>query len=229
MEGNKRCSSVVATKVVVGISACGCDWEAECGHFSHVFPPPFAQKWQLRQDTMSLLPPLLARTAMGTCQSKTSAFCSELQLYHLYQHLWIFAVSLLWMQYNLFYVCVLLYILNIFKHFSYSSFCLCCFYFFSYYWTAFTNKSCKYFQTLFLQHLQVGVMVNGFTVSRGLLTLCGLLTCCRWWPVECPAEPGMWRPFGCKAARINYAGRRGFSWRPAGAINIWKLNLQAIV
>lgn len=43
--------------------------------FPQVFPPQ-APKWQLRQDTVSVLPPLLACTAMvGKCQSNTSAFC----------------------------------------------------------------------------------------------------------------------------------------------------------
>lgn len=52
-------------------------------------------------------------------------------------------------------------------------------------------------------------------VLRGvgkLLSLCSVLTCCRWWPAECPAEPGMWRPFGRKAARIAHAGSEGVLW-----------------
>lgn len=52
-------------------------------------------------------------------------------------------------------------------------------------------------------------------VLRGvgeLLSLCSVLTCCRWWPAECPAEPGMWRPFGRKAARIAHAGSGGVLW-----------------
>lgn len=83
------------------------------------------------------------------------------------------------------------------------------FLFLTYNLTAFTNKTCKYFQTLFLQHPAVRVTVNGFTERGGLLTLCSLLTCCRWWPVECPAEPGMRRPFGHEAARADCAGRIG--------------------
>lgn len=78
LEKNKRCSSAVLSRWRWWrISACGCDWETECGQFSHVLPPR-AQQWQLRQDTVSLPPPLWAHAAMGKCQSKTSAFCVEL-------------------------------------------------------------------------------------------------------------------------------------------------------
>ena len=45
-----------------------------------------------------------------------------------------------------------------------------------------------------------------------MLTLCSVLTCCRWWPVECPAEAGMWRPLGCKAGGINHVDRSWLSW-----------------
>lgn len=118
---------------------------------------------------------------------------------------------------------VLLYIFMFLVHISnYSALCHCYLCFSNYCWTAFTNKSSKCFQTLFSQHLPVRVTVNGFTVrgAGGLLTLCGLLTCCRPWPVECPADPGMWRPFGCKAHRINRADGRGFSLR-ANAGVLW--------
>lgn len=78
---------------------------------------------------------------------------------------------------------------------------------------AFTNRFHKYFQTLFLQHPPVqgdGKWLH--SKGEGLLTPCTVLTCCRRWPVECPAEPGMWRLFRCKATRISCGGSSDFSW-----------------
>lgn len=73
-EENKRYSSVV---VVDGASQHVDVAERQSvGIVSHVLPP-WAPEWQLRQENMSLLPQLLARTAMGKCQSETSAFCVE--------------------------------------------------------------------------------------------------------------------------------------------------------
>ncbi len=233
MEGNKRCSSVVSTKVAEGISARGCNWEAVWAFFSrfpttvcsevtaetrhHVFSFPHcqhAQPWahvnQRHQPFVLSFDCIISISTSGSLLLSLYCECSIIS-------------------------CLLFVCCCISENYYFlSSFFLLTFYlllslpllllfFFSYYWTAFTNRSCKYCQTLFLQHLPVRVMVNGFTVSGGLLTLCSLLTCCRWWPVECPAEPGMWRPFRRKAARIREASPN------AGTTNILKANLQVTV
>lgn len=58
----------------------------------------------------------------------------------------------------------------------------------------------------------------------GIVNPCTVLTCCRQWPVECPAEPGMWRPFRCKATRINRGGSSVFSLTAnANTISVLKL------
>ncbi len=95
--------------------------------------------------------------------------------------------------------------------FSCTSFAFFCFRLPGYYWTAFTSRSSKCCQIPFLTAPSSygGGKSQCFSMfHRGvgvLLTLRGLLTCCRWWPVKCPAETGMWRPFGCEADGINCA------------------------
>lgn len=79
-EENKRCSSVVVDGASQHVDVAE---RQSVGIVSHVLPP-WAPEWQLRQENMSLLPQLLARTAMGKCQSETSAFCFERLLCYLY-------------------------------------------------------------------------------------------------------------------------------------------------
>lgn len=135
------------------------------GIVSHVLPP-WAPEWQLRQENMSLLPQLLARTAMGKCQSETSAFCFERLLCYLYP-LQLLILNTVW-----FLLFVLLFFFSYFflvYIFHYSSLCLSWFDPSIYHPTVFTNSSNGCFQTLFLQHLPVRVTVNSFIVTAGVV------------------------------------------------------------